>query len=99
MPNARSAATLGQEREGTGIVIGEDGLILTIGYLIVEADEVQVVDGHGHNLPAQVAGYDHATGFGLVRTTIPLRGAAARARRFGEALVCATRCWSSTTMA
>ena len=73
VPNARSAATLGQEREGTGIVIGEDGLILTIGYLIVEADEVQVVDGHGHALPAQVAGYDHATGFGLVRTTIPLK--------------------------
>ena len=73
VPNARSAASLGQEREGTGIVIGKDGLILTIGYLIVEADDVQVVDGEGHVLPAQVAGYDHATGFGLVRTTVPLK--------------------------
>ena len=73
VPNARSAATLGQEREGTGIVIGDDGLILTIGYLIVEADEVQIVDGRGRSLPAQVAGYDHATGFGLVRTTVPLK--------------------------
>jgi serine protease Do len=73
VPNARSAGTLGQEREGTGIVIGGDGLILTIGYLIVEADEVEVVDGHGHTLPALVAGYDHPTGFGLVRTTIPLK--------------------------
>jgi len=72
VPGARSAATLGQEREGTGIVIG-DGLILTIGYLIVEADEVQIVDGHGHVLPAQVAGYDHATGFGIVRPTVPLK--------------------------
>ena len=38
VPDARSSATLGTEREGTGIVIGDDGLILTIGYLIVEAD-------------------------------------------------------------
>src|SRR5207249_10688471 len=38
--NARSSATIGPEREGTGIVIGENGLILTICYLIVEADEV-----------------------------------------------------------
>ncbi len=37
MPDARSEATLGKEREGTGVVIGDDGLILTIGYLIVEA--------------------------------------------------------------
>ncbi len=73
VPDARSAASLGQEREGTGIVIGKGGLILTIGYLIVEADDVQVVDGEGHVLPAQVAGYDHATGFGLVRTTVPLK--------------------------
>jgi S1-C subfamily serine protease len=73
VPNARSAATLGKEREGTGIVIDDDGLILTIGYLIVEADDVQIVDGRGRTLPARVAGYDHATGFGLVRTTVPLK--------------------------
>jgi serine protease Do len=72
VPNARSASTLGKEREGTGIVIGE-GLILTIGYLIVEADDVEIVDSDGRVLPAQVAGYDHATGFGLVRTTVPFK--------------------------
>ena len=44
VPDARSSATLGREREGTGVVIGDDGLILTIGYLIVEADEVSLVD-------------------------------------------------------
>ena len=44
VPDARSAATLGSEREGSGVVIGERGLILTIGYLIVEADEVSVTD-------------------------------------------------------
>ena len=61
IPDARSAATLGTEREGTGIVIGDNGLILTIGYLIVEAEEVSIVDIKGRTLSAQVVGYDHAT--------------------------------------
>jgi serine protease Do len=71
VPDARSSATLGQEREGSGIVIGENGLILTIGYLIVEADDVQIVDRRGRTLSARVVGYDHATGLGLVRTVVP----------------------------
>lgn len=72
IPDARSSATLGKEREGTGIVIGENGLILTIGYLIVEADDVSIVDSKGRTLGARVVGYDHATGFGLLRTIAPL---------------------------
>jgi S1-C subfamily serine protease len=72
VPDARSAASLGQEREGTGVVIGRDGLVLTIGYLIVEADDVKVTDAHGRTVPAQVVGYDHNSGFGLVRTVLPL---------------------------
>jgi len=72
VPNARSSATLGQEREGTGIVIGDDGLLVTIGYLIVEADEVSLVDQQGHVLPARVVAYDHATGLGLVRAVVPV---------------------------
>lgn len=71
VPGARSSASLGAEREGTGIVIGADGLILTIGYLIVEADEVNVVDHRGRTLPAKVVGYDHPTGLGLLRTIVP----------------------------
>ena len=54
LPDARSAATLGTEREGTGVVIAPDGLILTIGYLLVEADDVKIVDDHGRTLPARV---------------------------------------------
>ena len=73
VPNARSNATLGQEREGTGIVIDDKGLVLTIGYLIVEADEVSLVDQRGRTLPARVVGYDHATGLGLVRAVVPIR--------------------------
>ena len=72
VPNARSAATLGQDRDGSGIVIGDGGLILTIGYLIVEADDVKVVDSRGRTLPAKIVGYDHATGLGLVRATASL---------------------------
>ena len=72
LPDARSAATLGTEREGTGVVIASDGLILTIGYLLVEADEVKIIDDRGRTLPARVAAYDHATGLGLVRPIAPL---------------------------
>ncbi len=69
---ARTAETLGLEREGTGIVIDETGLILTIGYLLIEAESILVVANDGRVLPASVAGFDQATGFGLVRTTQPL---------------------------
>jgi len=67
VPGARSSASLGEEREGTGVVIGEHGLILTIGYLIVEADQVDITDAQGRVLPATVVAYDHASGLALVR--------------------------------
>jgi len=71
VPGARSSATLGDEREGSGVVIGDNGLILTIGYLIVEAEDVNIVDSKGRTLAARIIGYDHATGFGLLRTISP----------------------------
>src|SRR5262245_37302837 len=73
VPNARTADTLGAEREGTGVAIGEKGLILTIGYLLLEAGSVLVVAGDGRVFPATIVGYDHATGFGLVRAGISSR--------------------------
>ena len=76
VPGARSSATLGPEREGSGIVIGDGGLILTIGYLLVEADEVSIVDARGRTLPARVIAYDHATGLGLVKSVVPFDVAA-----------------------
>lgn len=72
VPDARSADTLGTEREGSGVVIGADGLVLTIGYLVMEADDVKVTDAKGRVFPARVVGYDHVSGFGLVRTLVPL---------------------------
>lgn len=67
MPDARTADTLGAEREGSGVVIDQSGLILTIGYLILEAGSILVVAPDGRVFPASVIGYDHPTGFGLLR--------------------------------
>lgn len=74
---ARSAATLGQEREGSGVVIDDAGLVLTIGYLILEAQDVRIVTQDHKTLPATVVAYDLATGFGLVRPLLPWREASA----------------------
>lgn len=71
---ARSAETLGRQRSGSGVVIGADGLILTIGYLMLEADSIQVTTHDNRVIPARPVGYDLATGFGLVRPLLPLRG-------------------------
>lgn len=69
---ARTAPTLGTERSGHGVVIGRDGLVLTIGYLILEAESVVVTLHDGRQLPASVVAYDHNSGFGLVRTVRPI---------------------------
>lgn len=72
-PDGRTVQGLGREREGSGIVIDADGLVLTIGYLMVEAYAAEVVDNNGRAVPANVVGYDHETGFGLLRTIEPLK--------------------------
>jgi S1-C subfamily serine protease len=69
---ARSASILGTEREGSGVLIDGDGLILTIGYLIMEASEATVETGDGRIVAAQPVAYDHESGFGLLRTLKPL---------------------------
>jgi len=70
--DARSAATLGREREGSGVVIDADGLVLTIGYLVLEAEQVELATDDGRRYPARVVAYDLATGFGLVQALVPL---------------------------
>ncbi len=72
--DARTAASLGPLREGSGVIIDSNGLILTIGYLILEASHVQVTDSGGRTVPARILGYDHATGFGLLRATSAVGG-------------------------
>lgn len=71
--DARSAGTLGRARQGSGVVIDEQGLVLTIGYLILEAEQVQLVTDDARIVPARVVAYDLATGFGLVRALAPLK--------------------------
>ena len=72
LANARSATTLGIDRMGSGVLIEKDGMVLTIGYLILEADHVDVITNQGRTVPAMVAAYDQATGFGLLRPLVPL---------------------------
>jgi S1-C subfamily serine protease len=72
-PDGRTIGNLGREREGSGILIDDNGLVLTIGYLMVEAHAAEVATNAGRTVPANVVGYDHETGFGLLRTTEPLR--------------------------
>lgn len=71
-PNARSGQTLGRNREGTGVVIDSSGLILTIGYLITEAEKVEVNTADGKVYPATVMGFDNATGLGLLKALVPV---------------------------
>ena len=74
---ARTADTLGAEREGTGIVIdAKRGLVLTIGYLVLEAASILVMTRDGRIYPASVAGFDHGSGFGIVRALSGLSSAA-----------------------
>jgi S1-C subfamily serine protease len=70
--DARSIATLGKERQGSGVLIGDDGVVLTIGYLILEADQVDLVASDGRHVPARVVAYDLDSGLGLVQALAPL---------------------------
>ena len=72
-PDGRSVENLGREREGSGIVIDGSGLVLTIGYLMVEAQAAEVVTNAGRAVGAAVVAYDPETGLGLLRTIEPLK--------------------------
>lgn len=65
--DAFTAGTLGTERAGSGVLIGKDGLVLTIGYLITEADTIWLTSANGGAVPGHVLAYDQETGFGLVQ--------------------------------
>ena len=86
-PNARSAETLGMQRSGTGALV-RDGYVLTIGYLVIEAEAIQVTGADGRTLPATLAAYDHASGLALLKVVgalgarpLPLGDSAALAER------------------
>jgi S1-C subfamily serine protease len=74
VPGARSSSTLGPERNGSGVIIDAQGHILTIGYIVNEADSIEVTGADSKTVPALLVAYDHATGIGLLRATLPLKG-------------------------
>ncbi len=66
-PDAFTAGTLGTDRVGNGVVIREDGLVLTIGYLITEAETVWLITNDGRAVPGHPLAFDQISGFGLVQ--------------------------------
>ena len=65
--DAFTAAFLGTDRSGSGVVIREDGLILTIGYLITEAQSIWLTANDGTVMQGHTLAYDQASGFGLIQ--------------------------------
>ena len=93
---ARSARSLGTERQGSGVVIGSDGLVLTVGYLILEASRVVVTTAAGDEVEAKIVAYDYDTGFGLLRAKFTERVraiefASAKDLKHGDAVYVASR--------
>ncbi|MCO5132518.1 MAG: S1C family serine protease [Xanthobacteraceae bacterium] len=90
-PDAFTAPTLGTERAGNGVLI-DDGLVLTIGYLITEAESIWLHLGDGRVVQGHALGFDSETGFGLVQALgdidlVPLRLGASDAARVGDAVI------------
>jgi S1-C subfamily serine protease len=85
--DAFTAGALGTLREGSGVVIRDDGLVLTIGYLITEAEEVWLTSQDGRVIPAHALAYDQETGFGLVQALGPLNLPAAALGDAGKARI------------
>lgn len=89
--DAFSADNLGTERAGNGVVI-DDGLVLTIGYLITEAEVVWLHLGDGRVMQGHALGFDFETGFGLVQAlgrldVDPLLLGSSAATRIGDRVV------------
>src|SRR6201999_2362512 len=73
-----TAQTLGTERAGNGVIIREDGVVLTIGYLITEAETIWLNTSDGRAIPGSVLGYDQETGFGLIQALVYMKPPAMR---------------------
>ena len=71
-PEARTAASLGVEREGNGVAIDENH-ILTIGYIVLESESIEIGLSDGRRLPGKLVGYDHTSGFGIIKSVVPLK--------------------------
>jgi S1-C subfamily serine protease len=70
--DAFTASILGTERAGNGVLIDNSGLVLTIGYLVTEAEHIWLGQNSGKVVPAHLVAYEFETGFGLVQALGPL---------------------------
>jgi S1-C subfamily serine protease len=92
--DAFTAPILGTERAGNGVVIAENGLVLTIGYLITEASVIWLATNKGTVVGGYPMAYDQTTGFGLVQPlgqlgVKPIERGSAASIRVGENVVVA----------
>ena len=71
---AMTADILGTERSGHGIRIREDGLIATVGYLVLEAEQIWLRSLQGQGTPAYIIAQDYDSGITLLKPTLPLEG-------------------------
>ena len=90
--DAFTAPILGTERAGNGVVIGADGLVLTIGYLITEATSIWLTSNRGSVVQGHALAYDQGTGFGLVMPlgklgVQPLQRGSAKAVATGDPVI------------
>jgi S1-C subfamily serine protease len=85
--DAFTAEVLGTERSGNGVVIDPKGVVLTIGYLITEADEIWLTTNSGQVVAGHPLGFDQETGFGLVQALGRLELPALDLGQSGEAAV------------
>jgi S1-C subfamily serine protease len=92
--DAFTAQTLGVKRAGSGVAIDEDGLVLTIGYLVTEAETIWLTTRSGRLVPAHLLALDQESGFALVQAldrlglpAIPL--GRSRDAQLGDAVVVA----------
>lgn len=91
---ASTAETLGVERRGSGVVLNAEGLVATVGYLVIEAENIWLTTQEGRVVEAHALAFDPVSGLGLVQALQPLpappvRLGAAMARQPGDRLIVA----------
>jgi S1-C subfamily serine protease len=70
--DAMSADLLGTERSGHGVFIREDGLIVTVGYIVLDAETIWVGTDENTLVPAYLIANDFDSGLALLKPSLPV---------------------------